>query len=91
MSRQRGDAVLVFIIALFALVIALIVAAVMVSVREQREWQAFAASHECKVVGRKKAQVVPTTGYSNGKPVFGTTVVPGQVAYLCDDGVTYWR
>lgn len=67
-----------------------------VSYEEHKKWRAFAVKHNCKVVAHKKGQtttgVGPTIGSNGG---VGVTVITGrtrdQVAYLCDDGVTYWR
>ncbi len=61
-------------------------------VEEQREWEAFAASHNCVVV--EKRQAVTSSGYGmrpNGEMGLITTTTPAQTAYKCDDGVTYWR
>ena len=61
-----------------------------------KRWKDFAAAHECKKVAEVSADlnvgagVVVTPGGGVGT-VTTTTVVPGKTAWLCDDGVTYWR
>ena len=77
---------------LLVLIVVVIVAAVVGSIHEAKEWAAFSANHECKVVEKIKSS--SNIGYgmtSNGK--MGTVVMtmPEKIAYLCDDGVTYWR
>lgn len=62
---------------------------------EQREWDEFAKQHDCKIVARK--QEMTSTGFGpvvGGKDVgvaFVVNTTPAQTAYLCDDGVIYWR
>ena len=77
-------------------VFALIPLMIYASIQEQSEWESFAAEHDCKVVGRMKGDVgvgVGTGIMSNGQIGTGTVVTstPDKTAYLCDDGVTYWR
>jgi len=65
-------------------------ALIWVSIVEQREWDAFAASHQCKVVGKidSSTGVGPVIGQNGGVTV---VTIPGKTGYLCSDGVTYWR
>ena len=81
---------------LVAACIALIALVVVSSVEEQKRWDAFAVEHKCKVVEYRKGDVLVTTATTinpNGgvsvTPM--TTVTPDKRAFLCDDGVTYWR
>ena len=79
-----------------ALVIALIAAVIVSSAEEKKRWDAFALEHKCKLVEHRKGDVLVTTATTvnpNGgvsvTPM--TTVTPDKRAFLCDDGVTYWR
>lgn len=68
--------------------------AAVVAVHEGERWQAFAAEHHCKVVGRMSDSLATTVGPvvgGQGGMAVGVTVVPGKTGYACDDGVTYWR
>lgn len=74
--------------------------AVTAAIAEQREWDAFAASHECRIVERAQGTTTVSTGFgtavgSNGNvavvPVTAVSSAPARAAYLCNDGVTYWR
>ena len=62
--------------ALIALLVVLVLLIGWAAVVEERKWREFAAEHNCRVVGKRQSEA--TTGYT-------------QTAYLCDDGVTYWR
>jgi hypothetical protein len=66
---------------------ALVAGAVGLSVYEQNQWNAFAAQHECKVVG--KIAGYSTYGYYNGK--YQTYWVPSKTTYRCNDGIDYTR
>lgn len=59
-----------------------------VALREQAEWEEFASTHDCRVVGEESGSV--GTGLTSGGNVALITT-PGKVAYECNDGVTYWR
>lgn len=72
---------------LFGTAAALIAGAVALAVVEQNQWEAFAAKHECKVVG--KIAGYSTYGYHNGK--YQTYWVPSKTTYRCNDGVDYTR
>ena len=50
---------------------------------EQGQWEEFKQTRSCKVVGKLKAQVIIGSKDS--------MVIPEQIEYLCDDGVTYRR
>lgn len=63
---------------------------------EQAKWNAFAIAHNCEVVGKKKGNVQTTVmpmtgGNNNGGVGIGISTTPDTTAYLCDDGITYWR
>lgn len=84
--------------ALIALVIAgilgMLVIAVLAGQREQDEWVTWSAQHNCKVVARREGQtstgIAPIIGGKGGVAVT-TSTTSDQTAYLCDDGVTYWK
>lgn len=84
------------LIGLLVLVVALIPISIWAVMEEHEQWQAFAAEHNCKVIGRMSGSTSTGVGYgmaANGQ--FGTVVTitstPSKTGYLCDDGVTYWR
>jgi hypothetical protein len=64
--------------------------------REHRRWEAFAKEHECRIVERRKGDVdttvAPIVG-NNSSVSFATglTFEDDKTAYLCNDGVKYWR
>lgn len=81
---------------ILAAVIVLVIVAVKLSAQESRQWAAFSEANHCKVVERRKGTSTTTTGMAIGSggrvtPVVATSSTPSQTAYLCDDGVTYWR
>lgn len=65
----------------------LLVFAVISVKKDNDKWEAFKLEHECKVVGRKDGQSSFGTD-SGGKTV---TMHTSQTAWLCNDGVTYWK
>lgn len=76
--------------------IALIALIVVSGAEKQKRWDAFAVEHKCKLVEHRNGDVLVTTATTfsqNGgvsvTPM--TTVTPDKRAFLCDDGVTYWR
>ena len=83
-----------------AVMLVLLVAAIWWQVKRDREeqaaWAVFSQTHGCLIVQRTQAQTHVGSGVglmSNGKMgvVTTTTTTPAQAAWLCDDGVTYWR
>lgn len=59
-------------------------------------WEAFKQAHACKLVAHKDSVSSSNTGFAlNGNgdvvPVFTTSTEPSQDAWLCDDGITYWK
>ena len=81
---------------LIGAVVALIVVAAYLMNEDSKTWAAFAAAHNCKVVGRMSGDVQTAVGYgmtANGQSgtIIATTVAPEKTGYRCDDGVTYWR
>ncbi len=57
------------------------------------EWETFKAAHNCKIVAKRDGHsnngIGVTTRGSVGYIIGDDT--PDQVAYQCDDGVTYWK
>ncbi|WP_447345668.1 hypothetical protein [Salmonella enterica] len=57
------------------------------------EWETFKAAHNCKVVAKRDGHsnngIGVTTRGSVGYIIGDDT--PDQIAYQCDDGVTYWK
>lgn len=82
----------IIVVIIVGVIIALTAAMVMGASDERSQWEAFSASHSCKIVSK-------TTGNTLLSPVFSgkggvglaTTYVPGKTGYLCNDGVTYYR
>lgn len=72
---------------LFGTAAALIAGAIVFTIVEQNQWDAFAAKHECKVVGEIAGH--NAYGYYNGK--YQTYWVPSKTTYRCNDGVDYTR
>jgi hypothetical protein len=61
-----------------------------------KQWQQFAADHDCVKVEQIKGNVLTGVGYGmtiNGTmgTVVTTTVEPDKIGWRCNDGVTYWR
>lgn len=76
------------------IIIGLLPVAIRGIIQEQKEWEDFAVERNCKVTDKVQSSVVITTApivNGSGGVAVGTSVVPGKTAYLCDDGVTYWR
>lgn len=73
---------------LFGLVIA-------ASIAEEKQWAQFSKSHDCKVTAKVRGDVVVGTGVGFGSkgavPIMTTSSTPDKTAYLCNDGITYWR
>jgi len=88
MKKQRGDAVLGFLLAVIAV---LLVLSIFLHQKEQREWDAFATEHECVVVGKERGGM--GVGFTTGSGGGGVGVYqePDKTGYQCNDGVTYWR
>ena len=75
------------VIAVLSLVVGV---AIFAAAHDADKWQKFAAEHHCRVTQKMDGTltVAPVIG-GNGGVVLNST--PGKTAYLCDDGVTYWR
>lgn len=59
---------------------------------EERQWNRFVEENNCKVIERLAGSV--DLGITAAAKERTNTVVlntPSTIAYLCDDGITYWR
>lgn len=62
--------------------------AVMIGAADSAKWQAFAKTHDCKLIGKSEGYMA--YGFSsNGK--MNNYYVPGRETYHCNDGVDYTR
>ena len=94
-----GRLLLVTLVLLAALLIFTVISiplAIKAAREEQKQWEVFSATHECKVVGQMSGSTQMGTGFgvtANGQvgTVVTTTSIPSKTGYLCNDGVTYWR
>lgn len=80
----------------FGFIAAIITLVIWLTVVEQNEWDQFANTHDCKVVGKQKSTTSTVVSYgmsSSGSmvPVIGTVSTPAKTGYLCNDDTTYWR
>lgn len=76
-----------FGLAMIGLGVSMIGGLVAYSVYESKQWDAFAAAHECQVTGKVAAH--NAYGYHNGK--YQYYWVPAKTVYKCNDGVEYTR
>lgn len=87
MHGDRG-----FFIIMGLAMVALTVILVFALTMEAKEWEAFRAKHECRAVEKTRGRNGIGTGIGpNGQVMMITTFEPGKTAWLCNDGVTYWR
>jgi len=79
-------------IALLVALVVLIVLGIYAAVEEGKQWRAFKEAHHCKLVEHIRATSSTGVGIGPDGKV-GTVIVttPAKSAFLCDDGVTYWR
>jgi exosortase/archaeosortase len=66
------------------------------AIEESNKWEQFKETHECKIVSKVSGTTSINSGVaigSNGQihPIITTSVSAGKTAYLCNDGVTYWK
>nr|WP_241390781.1 hypothetical protein [Serratia proteamaculans] len=58
---------------------------------KDQKWYAWASEH-CKIVEKKEGHTSFGVGVStSGHAGAFASPTPGQTAYLCDDGITYWK
>jgi hypothetical protein len=61
---------------------------------DNRRWEEFRVTHDCKVIGKMNGALVTTVGPAiggNGGVAIGVGVTPDKTGWLCNDGMTYWR
>lgn len=58
---------------------------------EHQQWSDFAKEHHCKLTQVANGEVNTGFGITNGNLATVVTTSPRKKAYLCDDGITYWR
>ena len=80
-----------FYMVLGGAVLALIPAAIYLDIQEQKQWDAFAQAHECKLIAHANGFYTSGTGWSNGKYVTVSQYHPSTNTYHCNDGVDYTR
>lgn len=93
-AMLRGGANEMPILPALGMIVAMIVAVMVLSPPSVDEWAAFKQEHSCRVVEKRDGQTTSGVGIgvANGLGVgvfSGST--PAQTAYVCDDGVTYWK
>jgi hypothetical protein len=96
MADRESPWVILSMVAFFLVFIGVVLLALSQARQEKRAWEAFAKSHDCRVVERRKGDVDTTVApiFDNkGGVSFATAVTstPDKTAYLCNDGVKYWR
>lgn len=90
---DKEDMLFVFFGAIGVLLITgLVVFSIIETEKENAAWQVFSNQHNCHVIEHRDSQHGHGYTYST-RPGGGTVsvTIPAQTAYLCDDGVTYWR
>lgn len=73
-------------------IIGCIYGAVFFIIKEQQEWEKFSNEHQCKIISKTQAQT--HVGYGmNFKGNMSMMVITEdeKTAWLCNDGITYWR
>ena len=59
---------------------------------ERSSWEQFKIDHKCVVIEKRDSQTTSGVGFTfEGQVGVGFGSTPAQVAYRCDDGVTYWK
>lgn len=92
---MSGEALLWIIGAIVVGVVVFSIFAYRADVREREQWERFKVVHKCRIVARmegsSETSLAPTINGNGAGFSLVTTQIPGKVAWLCDDGVTYWR
>lgn len=68
-------------------IIVLVIVGIWLGVQEQKQWDAFATAHDCKVTAHKEGYYA----YSFYNGTYATHYVPSTDTYHCNDGVDYTR
>ena len=80
-----------FPLALFGGAALLVGVSIYFGIQEQKAWDEFAKTHECKLVGHQNGYTTFGTGFANGKTVTVSQYHPSRNTYHCNDGVDYTR
>lgn len=92
MKKQRGFFIEFFAILTVIAIVAVLVLAVQQAARESARWEKFKADHACRIVGHMDGSTFNTFGLdARGNTSIGIGSTPGKTAWLCDDGITYWK
>lgn len=91
MSRDWAGRI---ILALAAIVIGLLLSLpflVRQAAEEQKQWEAFAAEHQCRVVAVAPGVTTMIPVVAGGTTVLVPQTIPSRTTYHCDDGKNYTR
>jgi uncharacterized membrane protein len=96
MADRESPWVILSMVAFFLVFIGVVLLALTQARQEKRAWEAFAKSHDCRVVERMRGDVDTTVapifdGKGGVSTAVGVTSTADKTAYLCNDGVKYWR
>lgn len=73
---------------IYILVGVLVIAAIIISIQEEKDWNKFKVEHNCKVTGVVDGHwAFGMTSNGNAGDVF----IPGSKTYMCDDGISYTK
>ena len=65
---------------------------IVATIRENQEWEQFKVAKQCVLKEHIKGEIRTGVGVTtNGKVGVGVMPEPDKEAYLCNDGVLYWR
>ena len=64
---------------------------IVATIRENQEWEQFMVEKQCVLKEHIKGDIRTGVGVTNGKVGVGVMPEPDKEAYLCNDGVLYWR
>lgn len=78
--------------AICVMIIALLAWAIHSDREKEREWERFAANHQCREVAKISGEMFNTLSFdAKGNTVVGIGVTSDKTGWLCNDGVTYYR
>ena len=75
----------------FLLLVSLLGLWIVATIRENQEWEQFMVEKQCVLKEHIKGDIRTGVGVTNGKVGLGVMPEPDKEAYLCNDGVLYWR
>lgn len=72
--------------------VGLTILGVQVALESSRQWSKFKTDHHCRIVQKVDGtSTVATSVGTNGQVTVTPVFIPGKIAWLCDDGITYWK